>query len=109
MQTRNKVFDDLAKVLTSAAGAAQGARAEMESVLRAHVERMAGELDLVPRDEFEAVKAMAITAREENMRLEARLAAFEARLNGAPEKDAATDAPAKPARRKSAVKKTGTS
>ncbi len=80
MQTNNRLFDDFAKVLTSAAGAAQGVRSEVDTLLRAQIERLAHDLDLVPRDEFEAVKAMAIAAREENMRLAARLTAFEARL-----------------------------
>lgn len=80
MQTNNRIFDDLAKVLTGAAGAAQGMRSEIDSLLRAQVERAVADLDLVSRDEFDAVKAMAIAAREENMRLEARLTAFEARL-----------------------------
>ncbi len=80
MQTNNRLFDDLAKVVTSAAGAAQGVRGEMDSLLRAQIERIANDLDLVPRDEFEAVKAMAIAAREENIRLEARVTAFESRI-----------------------------
>ena len=80
MQTNSRIFDDLAKVLTSAAGAAQGVRSEVDTVMRGQVERLASDLNLVPREEFEAVKAMAIAAREENMRLSARLAAFEARL-----------------------------
>ncbi len=80
MQTNHRLFDDLAKMMTGAAGAAQGVRTEMDSLLRTQVERVAGDLGYVSRDEFEAVKTMAITAREENMRLEARLAAFESRL-----------------------------
>lgn len=83
MQTNNRIFDDLAKVMTSAAGAASGMRSEIDTVLRGQIERLANDLDLVPRDEFEAVKAMAIAAREENMRLAARLEAFEARIAGA--------------------------
>ncbi|MGF1456053.1 MAG: accessory factor UbiK family protein [Alphaproteobacteria bacterium] len=81
MQTNNRIFDDLAKVITGAAGAAQGMRSEVDSLVRAQIERIIGDLDLVPREEFEAAKAMAVKAREENMRLEARLVAFEARLS----------------------------
>ncbi len=80
MQTNNRLFDDLAKVLTGAAGAAQGMRSEVDTLLRTQFERLAGDMNFVSRDEFEAVKEMAIKAREENMRLEARLTAFEARL-----------------------------
>ncbi len=80
MQTNNRLFDDLAKVITGAAGAAQGVRSEVDTMVRAQIERLIGDMDVVSRDEFEAVKAMAVKAREENMRLEARLQAFEARL-----------------------------
>lgn len=81
-QTSNRILDDLARLMTDAAGAAQGVRREVESVVRAQGERFLADLDVVRRDEFEAVKAMAQKAREENERLAARLAELEARLAG---------------------------
>lgn len=79
-QTTNRLFDELAKFLTDAAGAAQGVRREIETIVRAQGERLLREMDVVPREEFEAVKSMAQKAREENERLEARIAALEAQL-----------------------------
>jgi BMFP domain-containing protein YqiC len=79
-QTTNRLFDDMAKLMTDAMGAAQGARREMETVFRAQAERIAHEMNLVSREEFEAVKAMAEKARDENDRLAARIAALEAKL-----------------------------
>ncbi|MFZ4808037.1 MAG: accessory factor UbiK family protein [Hyphomicrobiaceae bacterium] len=79
-QTNNRLLDELAKMMTDAMGAAQGARREVETVLRAQAERVAHEMNLVSREDFEAVKAMAQKAREENERLEARIVALEARL-----------------------------
>ncbi len=81
-QTNNRILDDLARLMTDAAGAAQGVRREVESVVRAQGEKFLADLDVVRRDEFEAVKAMAQKAREENERLAARLAEIEARLAG---------------------------
>lgn len=77
-QTTNRFFDELAKMMTDAAGAAQGVRREIESIMKAQGERILREMDVVRRDEFEAVKAMAQRAREENEKLEARIAALEA-------------------------------
>ena len=77
MQTSNRIFDDFAKLLTSAAGAAQGARKEIETIIHHQAERLIAELDLVPREEFEAVRALAMKAREENERLVKRVAALE--------------------------------
>jgi len=79
-QTNNRLLDEMAKMMTDAMGAAQGARREVEAVLRAQAERVAHEMNLVSREDFEAVKAMAQKAREENERLEARIVALEARL-----------------------------
>jgi BMFP domain-containing protein YqiC len=79
-QTNNRFFDEMAKLMTDAAGAAQGARREVETVMRAQADRVLGEMDVVRREEFEAVKAMAERAREENERLSERLAQLEARL-----------------------------
>ncbi len=79
-QTNNPFFDELAKMMTSAAGAAQGMRREFETMMKAQGERILREMDVVRRDEFEAAKAMAQRAREENERLEARITALEAEL-----------------------------
>lgn len=79
-QSNNRILDDLARLMTDAAGAAQGLRGEMQSLLRSQGERFLRDMDLVQREEFEAVKAMAAKAREENERLEGRIAALEARL-----------------------------
>jgi BMFP domain-containing protein YqiC len=80
MQTRSKIFDDVSKLMTNAAGVAQGVKEEAETVIRARVERWLAESDLVTREEFDAVRDMAAKAREENERLSARLAALEAKL-----------------------------
>lgn len=82
-QTNNRFFDDLARLMTDAAGAAQGLRREAESFMRAQGERVLADLDVVRREEFEAVKAMAERAREENEQLAQRIAALEAHLKGA--------------------------
>lgn len=79
-QTSNRVFDDLARLMTDAAGAAQGMRREVETLMRTQGERILREMDVVPREEFEAVKAMAAKAREENETLAARLDAIEREL-----------------------------
>ena len=79
-QSSNRVLDDLARLMTDAVGAAQGARREVETLMRGQAERMLRGMDLVQREEFEAVKAMAEKARTENERLEARLAALEATI-----------------------------
>ena len=80
MQTENRFLDDLAKLMTNAAGAAQGVKAEIDMLFRQRAERILLELDLVTRDEFDAVQAMAAQARSENAELEARLTAIEDRL-----------------------------
>jgi BMFP domain-containing protein YqiC len=76
-QSNNRFLDEFAKLMTDAAGAAQGMRREVETLLKAQGERLLRELDLVQREEFEAVKEMAARAREENERLSARIAALE--------------------------------
>jgi BMFP domain-containing protein YqiC len=78
-QTTGRFFDELGKLLTDAAGAADGVRKEVEGVVRAQAERVLRELDVVQREEFEAVKAMAQRAREENELLKERIAALEAK------------------------------
>jgi len=82
MQPGNRLYDDLAKLMTNAMGVAQGARAEAETAMRSVIDRWLADRDLVTREEFDAVRAMAQKAREENEALKARLAALEARLNG---------------------------
>jgi BMFP domain-containing protein YqiC len=79
-QTTNRIFDEIGRVMTDAAGVAQGVRREVEGVVRGQAERILSDLDVVKREEFEAVRTMAIKAREENERLEARIAALEAKL-----------------------------
>lgn len=77
-QTSNPLLDEFARLMTDAAGAAQGLRREVETVMRAQGERVLREMDVVPREEFETVKAMARKAREENEALAARIANLEA-------------------------------
>ncbi|MDZ4792177.1 MAG: accessory factor UbiK family protein [Hyphomicrobiales bacterium] len=81
-QTTGRFFDELAKLMTDASGAAQGMKREMETMMRAQGERMLREFDVVQREEFEAVKAMAEKAREENDRLAARIAELENHIKG---------------------------
>jgi len=76
----NRILDDFAKLMTDAAGAAQGVRKEMETVFRAQGERLLNSMDVVKREEFEVVRDMALKARDENDALLARIAALEARL-----------------------------
>jgi hypothetical protein len=78
MQTDNPFLDGLAKMFTDAAGAAQSLRAEIDTFVKQRLEKLVVDMDFVPREEFEAVKAMAAKARAENERLEARIAALEA-------------------------------
>lgn len=83
MQTDNRVLDQVARFLTNAAGAAQAFTAEMETMVKGRIERMIADLDFVPRDEFDAVKAMATKARADNEKLAARVAQLEAKLGSA--------------------------
>ncbi len=78
MQTRNKVFDDLSQLMTNAMGVAQGAKTEAETALKSMMDRWLADRDFVTREEFDAVRAMAQKAREENEALKARLDALEA-------------------------------
>ena len=80
MQTDNRFLDGMAKFLTNAAGAAQAFKSEMEVMVKARIEKMIADLDFVPRDEFDAVKAMAAKARTDNEKLAARVAELEAKL-----------------------------
>lgn len=79
-QTTNRFLDELSKLLTDAAGAAQGMRREVESLMKAQGERILRDMDVVQREEFEAVREMAAKARDENERLSARIAALESEL-----------------------------
>lgn len=79
VSTSNRILDDIARLATDAAGAAQGVRREVETVVKTQIERLLRDLDVVTREEFEAVREMALLAREENDRLAARLAALEAK------------------------------
>ncbi|MFM9943159.1 MAG: accessory factor UbiK family protein [Hyphomicrobiaceae bacterium] len=91
----NRLLDDIARLMTDAAGAAQGVRREAETVVKAQLERFLRDMDLVTREEFEAMRDMAILAREENERLSARITALEAMADFQP-----TASDTKPAARK---------
>lgn len=99
MQTENRLLDDLARVAGGAFGAVAGIRAEIEDMVKQRLERLLADLDHVPREEFDAVKAMAEKARTEQEALQKRVDALEAAL-----KDARKPAP-KTARSKAAAKK----
>lgn len=86
MQTRNKIFDDISQLMTNAMGVAQGAKTEAETAVSGMIDRWLADRDFVTREEFDAVRAMAQKAREENATLKARLDALEGK-------------PAKPARK----------
>jgi BMFP domain-containing protein YqiC len=75
----NRIMDEFAKLMTDAAGAAQGVRREIETAFNAQAERWLNSMDIVKREEFEAVREMAIKARDENEALRARIEALEAR------------------------------
>lgn len=78
-QTTNRIFDEFARFMNDATGAAQGVKREFDTMLKHQAERILGNMDLVKREEFEAVKDMARLAREENEALKARIAALEAK------------------------------
>lgn len=80
-QTTNRFLDEFAKLLTDAAGAAQGMRREVETLMKAQGERILRDMDVVQREEFEAVKEMAAKARDENEQLKARIAELEAAVS----------------------------
>ncbi|WP_075997009.1 accessory factor UbiK family protein [Salaquimonas pukyongi] len=94
----NRVFDEFAKLMTDAAGVAQGMRKEAETVFRHQAERMLSNLDLVKRDDFDAVKEMAANARSENDHLAERIDKLEAKI-------AALEKSAKPSAKRSSAKK----
>ena len=80
MQSRNKFLDDMSQLMTNAMGVAQGAKTEAETAFRSFVDRWMADRDFVTREEFDATRAMAQKAREENVSLEARIVALEAAL-----------------------------
>jgi len=83
-QPSNRFFDEVARLMNDAAGVASGVRREFDTVMRTQAERILRDLDMVQREEFEAVKDMARLAREENEALKARIAVLEAKLAGGP-------------------------
>ena len=79
-QTSNRFFDEIGRLMNDAAGAAQGVKREIDTVVRSQAEKILRDLDIVKREEFEAVKDMARLAREENEALKLRITALEAKL-----------------------------
>jgi BMFP domain-containing protein YqiC len=79
-QTSSRILDELARLMNDAAGVAQGVRREFDTLFRTQAERILRDLDVVDREEFEAVKEMATLAREENEALKKRIEALEAKL-----------------------------
>ena len=88
-QTSNRIFDEMARLMNDAAGVASGVRREFDTLFKTQAERILRDLEVVQREEFEAVKEMARLAREENEALKSRIEALEAKR--APKKDAASD------------------
>ncbi len=80
MQTQSAIFDEIAKLMTEAAGAADGVRREAETAMKSQLQRLIADMDFVPREEFDAVRDMARTAREENEALKARITALEEKI-----------------------------
>ena len=100
----SRFFDELAKVMTNAAGAAQGARREVDNLVKAQIERVLADIQIVQREEFDVVRDMASMARTENEALRASIAALEARLEQLESKPSAA-AKKKPATKSSTPKK----
>jgi BMFP domain-containing protein YqiC len=96
MQTDNPLLDDLARAASGALGALTGMRGEIEARMRDQLERVLARMDMVTREEFDAVRAMAAKARGEQDRLLERIAALEARLDSLADKPAMGDRPATP-------------
>lgn len=82
----SRIFDDLGRLMTDAAGVASGMKREVDSMVKSQIERLLRDADVVTREEFEAVREMAVLAREENESLKARIAALEAAATPAPKK-----------------------
>ncbi|HWK00308.1 MAG TPA: accessory factor UbiK family protein [Xanthobacteraceae bacterium] len=83
MQTSNRFFDEISRLMNDAAGVAGGVRKEVETLFQAQAEKFLRNMDVVTREEFEAIKEMAAKARDENDRLAARIAELEKKLGGA--------------------------
>jgi BMFP domain-containing protein YqiC len=99
----NRILDEFAKLLTDAAGAAQGVRREVETAFKAQAEKVLNSMDVVQREEFEAAREMAVKARAENKALSTRIAALEAKiaeLSGEKGSEAAAEAATKPRAKK---------
>lgn len=99
MQTRNRLLDEVARLANGAAGVASGLREEIDALVKQRLERVLVDMELVRREEFEAVEAVAIKAREAQEALEKRVAVLEKKLAARKRKS-----PAKPARKPSATK-----
>ena len=99
MQTSSRFFDDLAKVANSAVSTLAGVKGEIEAMVNQRLERFLADMDVVPRDKSEAIKAVAVKARAEQEKLEKRVARLEARLATKPARKAAAKTGAKPARK----------
>ena len=95
-QTSNRIFDEMARLMNDAAGVAQGVLREFDSLFRSQADRILRELDVVPREEFEAVKEMARLAREENEALKVRIEALEAKSAAKKTKAAPSELPPEP-------------
>ncbi len=95
----NRILDEFAKLMTDAAGAAQGVRREVETAFKAQAEKVLNTMEVVQRDEFEAVREMALKARAENKKLQARIAELEGKL-GMSASDSVGDAPKAAAKRR---------
>ncbi len=106
MQTSNRILDDLARVASGAASAIAGLRGEIETVVRHQMERLLADLDMVPRDEFEAVKAMAAKARAGQEKLARQVAKLEALVKKVPKTQSARPKAAKTKARKTKARKT---
>ena len=98
MQTRNRIFDDIAKVATSAAGTFAGLKDEVEGLVRGRIESLISELDLVTREDFDTAMAVAVKAREEQEKLEKKVAALEKQIKSL------APVPAKPRKKPSPAK-----
>jgi BMFP domain-containing protein YqiC len=82
VMSQNRVFDDFARLMTDAADVAQGVRREAETMMKSQLERILATMDIVSREEFEAVKEMAAKARDDNEKLRQRIAVLEAAIAG---------------------------
>jgi BMFP domain-containing protein YqiC len=99
----NRILDEFAKLMTDAAGAAQGVRREVETAFKAQAEKVLNSMDVVQREEFDAAREMAVKARAENKALTARIAALEAKiaeLSGESASPDASEAPSRPRAKK---------